>query len=102
MSLVDEFLLNGQSLLEAAGAAVSAGQPAGEVTILVGRDGSIRALSSSDWPLESLAAEHGARMVYRVSHGSGKASVAGRSGCRSLLLVEEAPGAQARRLLGGY
>jgi hypothetical protein len=99
---VDEFLRNGQSLLEAAEAAARSAQPPAQTAILIGRDGSIRAVSSSDWPLESLAAEHGARMAYRVSHGHGRVRVEGRSGCRSFLLEAETPVARARRLLGGF
>lgn len=99
---MDEFLRNGQSLLETAEAAARSAQPAAQTAILIGRDGSIRAVSSSDWPLESLAAEHGARMAYRVSHGHGRARVEGRSGCRSFLLEAETPVACARHLLGGF
>ena len=98
---MDEFLRNGESLLEAAEAAARSAQPPAQTAILIGRDGSIRAVSSSDWPLESLAAEHGARMAYRVSHGHGRVRVEGRSGCRSFLLEAETPVACARRLLGG-
>ena len=98
---MDEFFRNGQSLLEAARAAASSEQAAGGMAILIRRDGSIRAVASTDWPLESLAAEHGARMAYRVSHGGGRIRVEGRSGCRSLLLEAETPGARARRLLRG-
>lgn len=99
---MDEFLRNGQSLLETAEAAARSAQPASETAILIGRDGSIRAVSSSDWPLESLAAEHGARMAYRVSHGNGRARVEGRSGGRSFLLETETPLARARHLPGGF
>jgi hypothetical protein len=99
---VDQFLRNGQSLLETAEAAARSAQPAADTAILIGRDGSIRAVSSSDWPLESLAAEHGARMAYRVSHGRGRARVEGRSGCRSFLLETDTPVACARYLLGGF
>lgn len=99
---MDEFLSNGQSLLETAEAAARSAQPATQTAILIGRDGSIRTVSSSDWPLESLAAEHGARMAYRVSHGHGRARVEGRSGCRSFLLETETPLACARHLLGGF
>ena len=99
---MDEFLRNGQGLWETAEAAARSAQPAAEMAILIGQDGSIRVMSSSDWPLESLAVEHGARMVYRVSHGRGRARVEGRSGCRSFLIEGETPVTCARHLLGGF
>jgi hypothetical protein len=96
---VDEFLRNGSSLLEAANAVAGPAEPAGDMAILIGQDGSIRAVACSDWPLASLAAERGARMAYRVSHGDGRVRVEGRSGSRSLLLQSESPRVQA--VLGG-
>jgi hypothetical protein len=88
---VDEFLRDGQSLLEAARVAAGWDQPGGPLAILIGRDGSIRALAGSDWPLESLAAEHGARTVYRLTRTGGKVRVEGRSGQRRLVLELEPP-----------
>jgi hypothetical protein len=88
---VDDFLRDGQSLLEAARGAAGWDQPDGPLAILVGRDGSIRAVAGSDWPLESLAAEYGARAVYRVSRSGGRVRVEGRSGGRKLVLEQERP-----------
>ena len=98
---MDEFLRNGSSLLEAANAVAGPAEPAGDMAILIGRDGSIRAVAGSDWPLETLASEHGAHMAYRVSHGDGRVRVQGRSGSRSLLLQSESPRIEARAVLGG-
>ena len=98
---MDDFLRNGSSLLEAASAVAGPAEPAGDMAILIGQDGSIRAVACSDWPLASLAAERGARMAYRVSHGDGRVRVEGRSGSRSLLLQSESPRVQARAVLGG-
>ena len=81
---MDEFLRNGQSLLEAA----HNRDETGTLAILIGRDGSFRAIEHSDWPLESLAAEHGARMAYRVSKRGGNVRVEGRSGTRTLVLEQ--------------
>jgi len=84
---VDEFLRDGHSVLEAA----RHGGEAGALTIVIGRDGSLHGVTGSEWTLEALAAEHGARAVYRVSRTGAKLRVEGRSGARSLLLEEEPP-----------
>jgi hypothetical protein len=94
---MDEFLRDGQSLLEAAGAAPSSG----DHTILIGRDGMIRVFSELDRPLDSLAVEHGAKSAFRVRHAAGLARVEGRSGSRSLLLTQETPVSFLCLLAGG-
>ena len=94
---MDEFLRNGQSVLETARAATSRDEPGEALAIVIGRDGSLRAVTGSEWTLEALAAEHGARAVFRVSRTRAKLRVEGRSGTRSLLLEEEMPAAAAGR-----
>ena len=65
-----------QDLLEAATAAAAQGERCTEMTILIGPDGSIRMCAESDWPLESLAREHGARAAYRVTGNAADAEQA--------------------------
>jgi len=88
---VDEFLRNGQNLLEAAEAARQAGSAGEPLSVLVCPDGAIRTFCGSDWPLEALAREHGARFAYRVSHCAGAVRVEGRSHGRTLLLEQSLP-----------
>ena len=88
---MDELLENGQSLLEAAGAARRAGGSEGVLSVLIGPGGAIRTFESSDWPLESLAREHGARLAYRVSHRRGVVRVEGRGQGRTLVLEQTLP-----------
>ncbi len=89
---MDEFLRNGQNLLETAGAARAGAGVSGPLSILIGADGAIRTIQHTDWPLESLAREHGARLAYRVSRASGKVRVEGRGPGRTLLLECTLPG----------
>ncbi|HSW50585.1 MAG TPA: hypothetical protein VLH09_10440 [Bryobacteraceae bacterium] len=92
---MDEFLRDGESVLEAA----RHGGEAGALAIVIGRDGSLRGVPGSGWTLEALQAEHGARAVYRVSRTRTRLRVEGRSGARSLVLEEEtAPAAGGDRL----
>lgn len=60
-------------------------------------------ISECDWPLEAVAAEHGASMVYRLRRSQGFVRVEGKAGKRACLLeISEAaplsrmpPGADA-------
>lgn len=88
---MDEFLRNGQNLLEAAQAARQAGSAGDALSVLIGPGAAIRTFCGSDWPLESLAREHGARFAYRVSHRPGAVRVEGRSHGRTLLLEQSLP-----------
>jgi hypothetical protein len=88
---VDEFLANAGRLLETAKAALQAQGGSEVLAILIGRDGAIRAVSAPDWPLDSLAREHGARMAYRVSRTGRKVRVEGRHGSQRCLLEAEIP-----------
>ena len=55
-------------------------------------------LAANDWPLQSLAQHHGARMVYRVSRQDGAVRVEGRAGSRACLLESAKPNRAARLL----
>jgi hypothetical protein len=81
------FAQRAQELLEAAvsGPAVS------EMTVLIGHDGAIQLCADSDWPLDSLARERGARSAYRVSSSKGGVRVEGREGLRTCVLESRRP-----------
>jgi len=81
------FAQRAQELLEAA----VAGPSVSEVTVLIGHDGSIHLCADSDWPLESLARERGARSAYRVSARNGGVRVEGREGLRTCILESHHP-----------
>jgi hypothetical protein len=89
---VDEFMQNAERLLDGARAVASVEPASSEVAILIGRDGSIRTVSSPDWPLESLALKYGARLAYRVSRNRGRVRVEGRADCRRCVLEAEPRG----------
>jgi hypothetical protein len=97
---VSRFAQDAQYLLEAATAAASQGEACSEMTILIAKDGGIHMLADSDWPLASLAREHGAKSAYRVSGSGGGVRVEGREGGQRCLLESEAPARVARLLLG--
>jgi hypothetical protein len=94
---VSRFAEQAQQILDTA----ESGESGSEMTILIGGEGAIRLFTDSDWPLDSLALEHGARTAYRVSHRNGSVRVEGRQGSRSCLLESKTP-AQTARLLLGY
>lgn len=87
---MDEFLANAARLLESAQNAACSGGLASPLSILIARDGGIRTVTATDWPLESLALEHGARMAYRISRHEGRVRVEGRQGSRRCLLESDA------------
>src|SRR5271165_1198425 len=72
-----------QDLLDAALAATKHGEACTEMTILIGPDGAIRMCADSDWPLDSLAREHGARAAFRIVGQNGRVSVLGREGAHT-------------------
>lgn len=85
-----EFLQNAESILAVASRAANSDGQVSPVAILIGWAGDVRMISGSDCPLESLQAEHGARMAYRVSERQGQVRIEGRFGaCRCVL---ESPG----------
>lgn len=96
---MSRFLDDAQRIFEAAEAVAGADQALTEFTVLVGPEGGIHMLAASDWPLERLLIERGARTAYRVSERQGRVSVEGRSGRQSCRLESEPPGRVARRLL---
>lgn len=82
-------------------AAAEAAGTGSEMTVLIGRDNGINLIADSDWPLDSLALERGARCAYRVSPGSnGTVRVEGREGSRRCVMEAESPARTARLLLG--
>jgi hypothetical protein len=87
-------------ILEAAESASSKGVACSEWTVVVTQEGAIRMFADSDWPLDSLAGEHGARAAYRVTEHRGNVRVEARAGARSCTLESTTPRRVARLLLG--
>jgi hypothetical protein len=75
-----------QSLMDAALAALERGESCQEMTVLISRDGGIQLCADSDWPLDSLMLDRGARTGYRVSPRRGSVRVEGREGLRRCVL----------------
>jgi hypothetical protein len=82
------FAQRAQELLEAA---VAGPGGVAEMTVLIGQDGGIELCADSDWPLDSLARERGARAAYRVTSRSFGVRVEGREGLRSCILESRRP-----------
>lgn len=93
------FTHRAQQLLDTA----LAGPAGSEITVLVGEDGAVRLCVDSDWPLDSLMRERGARAAYRVRSFGGTVRVEGREGFRTCVLESSRPGetAAANLLLAG-
>ncbi len=68
------------------------------MTILIGAQGGIRMVVDSDWPLDSLQADHGAEMAYRVSQNHEITRVEGRSFGQTCTF-QTAAGAKTARFL---
>ncbi len=96
---MSRFVDNAVRILDAAENAVQAGHAPSPVTILITPEGGIHMLADSDWPLDSLQAHHGARMVYRVSQNASAVRVEGRAGARTCLFETAKPARIARLLL---
>jgi hypothetical protein len=94
---VSRFAQQAQQLLDTA----ESGESCSEMTILISGEGGIRLFADSDWPLDSLAREHGARTAYRVSHRDGSVRVEGREGSRKCVLESTNAARAAHLLLGG-
>lgn len=62
-----------------------------EMTVLIGFDGGLRLCVESDWPLDSLVREQGARTGYRVQFLGGTVRVEGREGLRTCVLESARP-----------
>ena len=95
----EAFARNASRIFEAAQAVFMSGGQVSELTILIGRDGGIRLLSDSDWPLDSLRAHHGVAMAYRVRQQDDCVRLEGRAGSRTCLFETEKPDGAARLLL---
>ncbi len=96
---MSRFIDTAVEILEAAENVMMTGQTPSEISILIGSEGSIRIVADSDWPLDSLQREHGARMAYRVSPAGSRVSVDGRDGVRTCHLETETPARAARFLM---
>lgn len=96
---MDRFLDNAARIFEGGQSAVQAGYNESAWTVLIAREGGVRMVANSDWPLDSLARESGADMAYRVSVNGSHVTVDGVSHGRRCALQSEAPGAAFRRLL---
>jgi len=83
---VNRFAEQAQSLLDAALAAIERREDCQEMTVLIGREGGIQVCADSDWPLDSLMLDRGARTGYRVSPRRGSVRVEGREGLRRCVL----------------
>jgi hypothetical protein len=89
MEWVHGFAEQAQNLLDAALAALDRGEGCTEMTVmtvLIARDGGIQLCADSDWPLDSLMLDRGARTGYRVSPRRGSVRVEGREGLRRCVL----------------
>lgn len=89
------FAQRAQQLLEAASASPGVAE---EMTVLIGHDGSILC-ADSDWPLDSLARERGARAAYRVTRRGAVVRVEGREGMQTCVLESRGQAEAARELL---
>ena len=98
-SSVRQFLEDARNILEAAEAVSASAGALTDFTILISAEGSIEMLAGSDWPLERLLQERGARTVYRISEQRGKVTLEGRCGRQSCRLEAVTPAETARRLL---
>jgi hypothetical protein len=97
---VTEFVDHAGRIFDAAESALRSGNSLSDVTILIGSSGGIHIIADSDWPLEALATEHGARMAFRVTPREATVRVEGRSGGRTCVLETARPDRVARQLLG--
>ena len=96
---MERFTDNAANIFEAAETAMRAGHELSNMTIVIGREGSIRLIAESDWPLDTLQAHHGAQMVYRVRQQDETLRLEGRAGSRTCSFESEKLNGAARRLL---
>ena len=87
-------------LLEAAAEADAAGRTLTPMTVLISREGGVTLVAASDWPLDSLALDRGARTAYRVTPERNTIRVEGREGMQRCRLEAGRSGAIVRHLLG--
>lgn len=69
------------------------------MTVLISQEGGIHIVAQSDWPLDRLAEDRGARMAYRVSHQNGRVAVDGIHGTTVCHLETESTANIARTIL---
>jgi hypothetical protein len=97
---VSRFLDDARAIFETAESASRSGQSVSDFTMLIGHDGSIHVIASTDWPLDRLLSERGARAVYRIAGSNGRIELEARSASQTCKLESESPAARARRLPG--
>ena len=97
--LVTDFLQNAERILETAASADGVELESGNFSILISQDGAIRMVMCSDWPLDSLQAQHGAKVAYRVSRNGAQVRVEGKSRTGSCVLESEPVSSVAKRIL---
>lgn len=95
---MSRFLENAAEIFDAAERSFEVGHNLSDTTILISPEGGISLVADCDWPLESLQAHRGARMVYRVSQQGETVRLEGREGFRTCLFETEKPERAARRL----
>jgi hypothetical protein len=98
---VGAFWTDAESIFETARQASQCGAPDCDLAILVGAQGGVRMLDAAGWASASLLAEHGAKIIYRITRQRGSVRLEGRSGAETCLLRSESPAETARRLLTG-
>jgi hypothetical protein len=99
-SIVSRFFDDAYSIFEAAESASRSGQRVSDTTVLIGPDGAIQMLAGSDWPLDRLLAERGARQAYRVVEAGGRVRLEARSGSLTCRLESQTTRRAAWELLG--
>jgi len=99
---VGQFTDNAASIFEAAERAMRTGHEVSTMTILIGREVSVRLIAESARPLDSLQAHHGAQMVYRIGQRQETVRLEGREGARTCLLESEKLNRAAQRLLAAH
>lgn len=96
--IVGRFLEHALEIFHAAERSAEAGPETSDWTILISPAGQITLVAACDWPLESLQAERGAQMVFRVSRQANKVRLEGRAGWRTCLFETARPDGVARVL----
>jgi hypothetical protein len=72
------------------------------MSILVGSDGNILMLPTTDWQLELLRIHHGARAAYRISRKNGGVRLEACSTAESCLLETTQPAPRMRAMLPDF
>jgi hypothetical protein len=99
-NFVSRFLDDARAIFEAAESASRSGQTVSDFTMLISGDGGIQMLAASDWPLDRLLEERGARAAYRVGEVNGRVQVEARTARQTCRLESETPRSVASRVLG--